>query len=129
MTSKLVLDNLAGRTTAGSIAVVGEGNGTTTNLQQGLTKVWASIDQVGTQGIDDSFNLTSITDEGTGFTLFTFANDMSNVNYAVTACAEYNSLQSIKSKATGSAGVAIMNASSAYEDRDMTAIKVSGDLA
>ena len=36
MTSKLVLDKIAGRTTAGSIAVVGEGNGTTTNLQQGL---------------------------------------------------------------------------------------------
>ena len=129
MASELKVNTLTGVSTAGSIAVTAEGNSTTTNLQQGLTKVWASVDQVGTQGIDDSFNLTSITDEGTGFTLFTFANDMSNVNHAVTACAEYNSLQSIKSKATGSAGVAIMNASSAYEDRDMTSIKVSGDLA
>ena len=129
MASELKVNTLTGVSTAGSIAVTGEGNSTTTNLQQGLTKVWASVDQVGTQGIDDSFNLTSITDEGTGFTLFTFANDMSNVNHAPTACAEYNSLQSIKSKATGSAGVAIMNASSAYEDRDMTSIKVSGDLA
>ena len=129
MASELKVNTLTGVSTAGSIAVTAEGNSTTTNLQQGLTKVWASVDQVGTQGIDDSFNLTSITDEGTGFTLFTFANDMNNVNYAVTACAEYNSMQSIKSKATGSAGVAIMNASSAYEDRDMTSIKVSGDLA
>ena len=41
MTSKLVLDNIAGRTTAGSITIVGESNSTTTNLQQGLAKAWA----------------------------------------------------------------------------------------
>ena len=122
-TTRLTM-NATGQTT-----IVGEGGSTTTNLQQGLTKVWARVDQVGTQGIDDSFNLTSITDAGTALTTFTFANDMSNVNYAVTSCAEYNSLQSITAQATGSAGVAIMNASSAYEDRDMTSIKVSGDLA
>ena len=127
--STLLLNTLTGKTSAGSIVVTGEGGSTTTNMQQGLTKIWARVDQVGTQGIDDSFNLTSITDGGTGLTTFTFANDMNNVNYAVTACAEYNSLQSITAQATGSAGVAIMNASSAYEDRDMTSIKVSGDLA
>ena len=129
MASELKVNTLTGVSTAGSIAVTGEGNSTTTNLQQGLTKVWARVDQVGTQGIDDSFNLTSITDGGTAITTFTFANDMSNVNYAVTSCAEYNSMQGITAQATGSAGIAIMNASSAYEDRDMTSIKVSGDLA
>ena len=129
MASELKVNTLTGVSTAGSIAVTGEGNSTTTNLQQGLTKVWAMVDQVGTQGIDDSFNLTSITDAGTALTTFTFANDMSNVNYAVTSCAEYNSMQGITAQATGSAGIAIMNASSAYEDRDMTSIKVSGDLA
>ncbi len=56
MTSKLVLDNLAGRTTAGSIAVVAEGNGTTTNLQQGLAKSWITFDGTGTIAITDSFN-------------------------------------------------------------------------
>ena len=129
MASELKVNTLTGVSTAGSIAVTGEGNSTTTNLQQGLTKVWARVDQVGTQGIDDSFNLTSITDGGTAITTFTFANDMNNANYAVTSCAEYNSMQGITAQATGSAGIAIMNASSAYEDRDMTSIKVSGDLA
>jgi len=127
--STVLLNTLTGKTSAGSIVVTGEGGSTTTNMQQGLTKVWASVDQTGTQGIDDSFNLTSITDGGTAITTFTFANDMSNANYAVTSCAEYNSMQGITARATGSAGIAIMNASSAYEDRDMTSIKVSGDLA
>ena len=33
-------DKLTGKTTAGSISVVGEGNSTTTNLQQGLLKMF-----------------------------------------------------------------------------------------
>ena len=129
MASELKVNTLTGVSTAGSIAVTAEGNSTTTNLQQGLTKVWAMVDQVGTQGIDDSFNLTSITDGGTGLTTFTFANDMNNATYAVTSCCEYNSLQGITAQATGSAGIAIMNSSIAYEDRDKTSINVSGDLA
>ena len=43
MASTLKLNTLTGASTAGSIAVTGEGNSTTTNLQQGLVKTWASI--------------------------------------------------------------------------------------
>jgi len=76
MTSKLVLDNIAGRTTAGSIAVVGEGNTTTTNLQQGLAKAWAGGEDDGTT-IRDSLNMTSRTDEGTGNYDYTVTNAFS----------------------------------------------------
>jgi hypothetical protein len=44
MASLLKVDSLTGVTTAGSISVTGEGNSTTTNLQQGLIKVWTSFD-------------------------------------------------------------------------------------
>ena len=40
MASILKVDTLTGVTTAGSISVTGEGNSTTTNLQQGLAKAW-----------------------------------------------------------------------------------------
>ena len=43
MASQLKVDTLTGVTTAGSIVVTGEGNSTTTNLQQGLAKAWASL--------------------------------------------------------------------------------------
>ena len=84
MTSKLVLDNLAGRTTAGSIAVVGEGNGTTTNLQQGLTKHWglASGDSI---SVADSFNSSSITDNGAGDGTWAFTNPFGSGNFATTS--------------------------------------------
>ena len=41
MTSELRVDNLKGSTTGGSINVLGEGTSATTNLQQGLAKMWA----------------------------------------------------------------------------------------
>ena len=81
MTSKLVLDNLAGRTTAGSISVVAEGNGTTTNLQQGLAKAWTKVSADGAT-VNDSFNNTSITDTGTGIQTVNHANDFSSANYS-----------------------------------------------
>ena len=86
MTSKLVLDNLAGRTTAGSIAVVAEGNGTTTNLQQGLAKAWASIyHNSGTPTTKDAFNIASYTDSGTGNIKPNLTSAMANTGYTVTS--------------------------------------------
>ncbi len=82
MTSKLVLDNLAGRTTAGSISVVAEGNGTTTNLQQGLCKFFTRTVAAGTS-TNDSFNQSTLTDTATGKQDFVFTNNMASVNYAV----------------------------------------------
>jgi len=65
MASELKVDKFTGVTTAGSILVTGEGNSTTTNLQQGLAKVWISYDGV-TNSIVDSFNVASVTDQETG---------------------------------------------------------------
>ena len=58
MASQLKVDTITGVTTAGSIAVTGEGNSTTTNLQQGLCKAWAECNSAGTS-INDSFNVAS----------------------------------------------------------------------
>ena len=81
MASQLKVDTLTGVTTAGSILVTGEGNSTTTNLQQGLAKSWANTSGDGTPAIDDSFNNASVTDNGTGDQTFAFTNNMSNSNY------------------------------------------------
>jgi len=82
MTSKLVLDNIAGRTTAGSITIVGEGNSTTTNLQQGLAKAWACQSTHG-GSFNDSFNYSSASDTATGKTTYVFTNNFGNADYAV----------------------------------------------
>ena len=57
MASVLKVDTLTGVTTAGSIAVTGEGNSTTTNLQQGLCKAYGMIDGIVMLPFNDSFNI------------------------------------------------------------------------
>jgi len=89
MTSKLVLDNLAGRTTAGSIAVVAEGNGTTTNLQGGLAKVWIYL-TMSTATNNDSLNVGSVTDSAAGNFLINLSNAFSSTNYNIVSGASYN---------------------------------------
>ena len=84
MASTLKINTLTGVTTAGSIAVTGEGNSTTTNLQQGLCKVWCHFTGSGTPSIDDSFNSASITDRYMVQVHYTlnFSNNFANANYA-----------------------------------------------
>ena len=60
MASVLKVDTITGVTTAGSIAVTGEGNSTTTNLQQGLVKAWAECNSTGTIAIKTAFNIASL---------------------------------------------------------------------
>ena len=64
MTSELRVDNLKGSTTGGSINVLGEGTSATTNLQQGLSKLWLNVADNGTN--NDSLNVSSHTDTAAG---------------------------------------------------------------
>ena len=82
MASELKVDKFTGVTTAGSIDVTGEGNSTTTNLQQGLAKCWCHLDMNTENTIDDSFNTSSITDRATGKVTVTLSNSMTSINYS-----------------------------------------------
>jgi len=85
MASQLKVDTITGVTTAGSISVTGEGNSTTTNLQQGLAKVWQSTDVT---TLNDSNNVSSVTDTATGKLTVNYTANMANNDYAVTmSCA------------------------------------------
>jgi hypothetical protein len=86
MASILKVDTITGVTTAGSIAVTGEGNSTTTNLQQGLAKAWVHASGAAVQ--DDTFNISGGTDHGTGDYSHTITNPFSNLNYCQHSTAE-----------------------------------------
>ena len=85
MASILKVNTLTGASTAGSIAVTGEGNSTTTNLQQGLAKFWQNLDTTGTAEQRDSFNVASITDNNTGDISTSYTSAFTNASYSVTA--------------------------------------------
>ena len=85
--SEILVNKLTGVGTAGSILVTGEGNSTTTNLQQGLAKSWWEVDGTGTAHINDSLNTSGFTDHGTGDYTVTYSNNMGNATYsAVGSC-------------------------------------------
>ena len=79
--STIKTNTLTGTTSAGSIVVTGEGGSTTTNLQQGLAKVWGQ-GEGDTVTLTDSFNQSAFTDNGTGQFIHYFSNNMSNDDYS-----------------------------------------------
>ena len=85
--------DLANIIASGSTTIFGEAGvtssgstGLTTNLQQGLAKCWTSDEtlQSDTAGVwtGDTFNVASITDEGTGQCLVNFTNGFANTGFA-----------------------------------------------
>ena len=128
-----------GQTTGGSIAIQGEGTATT-NLQQGLGKVWIKKAANGAS-ILESFNVSSLTDTATGRYTVSINNDMDNANYACSSAITNDNSSVIETceirisspaPATGSFGAenAYVNSSTNRTDNDsISSIIVHGDLA
>jgi hypothetical protein len=72
---------------AGKIVVSTLNNDTgvlaTQNGMTGIAKAWCNFDGTGTVAIRDSFNVSSITDNGTGDYTVNFTTAMPNANYSV----------------------------------------------
>jgi len=129
--STILVNTLTGTTTAGSIAVTGEGNSTTTNLQQGLAKVACRIDQTDSDGtFKHSFNSSSITDGGTGKHTITFTNPMSDALYGASGCKSSTRYNFSVGIATASTFILYnRNDSATYADSSQINGYAYGDLA
>jgi len=90
--STVILDTITGKSTAttitigstpvisasaNSMTIRGEGSAQT-SIQQGLCKAWVNHDQA---TVNDSFNVGSVTDNGTGDSGHNFTNNMANIHY------------------------------------------------
>ena len=136
--STLKTNTLTGTTSAGSIVVTGESGSTTTNLQQGLCKHWIHFNGTGTVAILDSFNNTSITDNGTGDYQVTIANDMANDDFSVsgTMCFEATGTSSasrqgpaVNEHAVSSYQVYCGSNTTTQDDTAVINLQTMGDLA
>jgi|TARA_A100001011_G_C14104867_1_gene754414 hypothetical protein len=140
--STIKTNTLTGTTSAGSIVVTGEGGSTTTNLQQGLAKMWGSFDQrgdvLGSVTSGDTFNVTSITDALEGHIDVSIANDMVNTTYSINAMSHYNGTlaydeysrySGASNMATGSFRIASQYVNGGEQDAYHNGILVHGDLA
>ena len=125
--SEILTNKLTGTSTAGSILVTGEGNSTTTNLQQGLCNAWAETNSAGTS-IVGSFNIASLVDTGTGIQTCNYTNGFSNANYpVVTTGGDVGDDMTFSASTTGTWIVYAFNGA-AYADVGQHTIAI-GDLA
>ena len=135
MASELKVDKFTGVTTAGSILVTGEGNSTTTNLQQGLNKVWFTLGMDAVQ--DDSFNCSSVDDDGTGDFGIHFTNAFNNALYSSGVAVTVDGLNprgmvQSPSKTAGAVEVRMMSMNDGSDTESNithTEMQICGDLA
>ena len=133
--SEIAIDKLKGASSASSISIVGEGGSTTTNLQQGLLKSWIRFNGTGTIAINDNFNCSSITDNGTGDYTMTMQTAMSNANYSQTCGAgdvDHGAKINIAftdANTTTAMRVRLAAAASGNGDSSIVTNHVAGDLA
>ncbi len=125
--SEVKTNKLTGTSTSGSISVVGEGNSTTTNLQQGLAKAWAKYTQSGPT-TNDSFNIASIADNSAGNFTPSFTNAMASANYVFPAISGEKHIQQSGTDATGSFTLISSSAGNSAGD-GTNYFSVHGDLA
>ena len=139
-TTAQTVDSSGGVAVAGTLAVTGvhtvgnnalytsDAGAVTQNLVQGLLKAWSKVDGESTATVNDSFNISGITDNGTGNYTLAMANDMNVNTYSQTHGAN-GTQQQIVSAATGAYRLEISNSSGTAADVSVICSKVAGDLA
>ena len=129
MASILTVNSFTGASTAGSISVTGEGNSTPTNLQPWLIKMWVQLNGTSTIATQDSFNASTLTDNGTGDYSVAIANDMANDDYSVSGGG--NAAQFISDPVPTTSGITMEVSNSGGTQGDVTCVtaSIAGDLA
>ena len=116
------------------------GTGPITLTKQAALKVWMNMTGTGTIAINDSLNVSSASDLGTGNYQVFYTSSMSNVNYSVgtsgaaSTAGSANDGKNIGSytqyNLVGSAGISCFNSvGNAYEDPTRAMLQNAGDLA
>ena len=124
--TQIVKDGLGASLTATS-----EGGAVTTSVQQGLGKAWAKTNAAGTS-IEDSNNVSSLTDNGAGDQTITMTNAMGNALYAVSIGNQSQNSAHLFLRSTNTATTTTVFRTGAYNsgytDSQIGSI-VMGDLA
>ena len=133
---KIKTDTFDGQTTSGSIVVTSEGTSATTNLQQGLCKCFANLDMTAGTQVQNSFNLTSMTDNATGQPQLNFTNLFSNAKFCLTGTHDVYSARAggiessdDRGNTTSISKMRVNNSSGTTVDSREIMLEVVGDLA
>jgi len=98
----------------------------------GTLHAWANFKQTGTQTINDSVGMSSITDNGSGTTTLTFSNTMANTTFTATSGHMNGGTKFQFHDSDSTANVKVINRDvdgGGSEDGDEIATQVAGDAA
>ena len=102
-------------------------------IAQGRAKAWVNFNGTGTVAIRDSFNVGSITDNGTGSYTLNFSTAMPSANYVLCMSGSTNNsytragTQTPSSMTASTAAVQTANSSGSSADREYCAVAIFGD--
>ena len=119
------------------MTVKSDGGATTTSLQQGLAKCWFQITGVSTASLNDSLNVSSFNDEGTGNYKITYSNNMSNTTYSFSDGSAWNVGSTFSTYSgtdkdeilTSTLEIYHVNTSDSATDANLSMGSIHGDLA
>ena len=113
-----------------------EGGAVTTNIAQGLAKSWIKFNGTGTIAINDSLNVSGITDNAVGKYDVAIGNNMNSVHYSVASSAAFdtggigNEVSSCRPDATtGYDGANNLGSNGSARDAQFNSSTTHGDLA
>jgi hypothetical protein len=133
MASILKVDAMQGVTSAGSITVTSEGGSATQSLQQGLAKCWVNFNGTGTIAARDSFNVSSLDDNGTGDYGVNMSSVFSSANHSAhgtcDATGNYSNAEINTVAASGIDSMRCWNDNPASIDPSLVFATMHGDLA
>ena len=99
-----------------------------------LAKAWVNFDGDGTVAIRDSFNVSSITDNGTGDFNVNFTNNMSDANYSVVTGGNFRDSDAqgrvftpVRSQSTSTFNLEVFGDGGGFHDCERTFAQVFGD--
>ena len=131
--SEFIVDKLTGKSTAKTVTVT-VGATATQSLEQGVAKAWHMSKDAGTLAIDDSLNISSVDDDGTGDYGQNYASNFTSGDKSITISGGYwtfngeidavpsSSADEFKCKDVASSGAPA-------RDANVLCITVHGDLA
>ena len=102
----------------------------TQNGMTGIAKAWVNFNGTGTVAIRNSFNVSSITDDGTGLYTINFTTAMPNANYSPTinggsgTGASAIGLLFTSAPSTTAFSVGMLNAAGSFVDREYVCVAV-----
>ena len=101
----------------------------TSYIFNGVAKAWYQLDGTGTIGMNDSFNMTTTTDHGTGEYTTTFTNAMSSDDYAFLFGSASQANVGSNGVTTTTLRLRCRDGSNSALDLDPITCGVNGDLA